>query len=146
MEPLREVGKLGRDWCPRVFAEDAGALRGDVGNRVVIARDERPCRQLIVEPSHARFGMSARDVSGFRDLSATPLPEGRKIYEMIRDRPKQFELHPPRVEAPGGRVAFSNRFVIHDSGEPHETAPDAEMTPIADLPDYALLFLLQSRY
>jgi hypothetical protein len=74
---------------------DAGALSGDVGNRVVIARDARPCRQLSVEPSHARFGMSAGDVSGLRDLSAPALPEGRKIYEMIRDRPKQFELHPP---------------------------------------------------
>jgi hypothetical protein len=93
MEPFREVGKLGGDRCPRVFAEDAGALRGDVGNRVVIARDERPFREFVIEPSHARFGMSARDVAGFRDLSAPALPEGRKIHEMIRDRPKQFELH-----------------------------------------------------
>jgi transglutaminase-like putative cysteine protease len=51
-----------------------------------------------------------------------------------------------RVEVPVGLVAFSNRFVIHDSGEPDETAPDTEMTPIADLPDDVLLFLLQSRY
>ena len=51
-----------------------------------------------------------------------------------------------RVEVPAGLVAFSNRFVIHDSGEPDETPPDAEMTPIADLPDDVLLFLLQSRY
>jgi hypothetical protein len=72
-EPLREVGKFGRDRCPRVFAEDAGALRGDVGNRVVIARDERPFRQFVVEPSHARFGMSAGDVSGLRNLSAPAL-------------------------------------------------------------------------
>jgi transglutaminase-like putative cysteine protease len=51
-----------------------------------------------------------------------------------------------RIEAPAGRVAFSNRFVIHDSGEPDVTLPDTEMTPIADLPDDILLFLLQSRY
>jgi hypothetical protein len=34
-----------------------------------------------------------------------------------------------RIEAPAGLVAFSNCFVIHDSGEPDETAPDTEMTP-----------------
>jgi hypothetical protein len=51
-----------------------------------------------------------------------------------------------RVEAPAGLVTFSNRFVIHDSGELEETAPDTGMTPIADLPDDVLLFLLQSRY
>jgi transglutaminase-like putative cysteine protease len=51
-----------------------------------------------------------------------------------------------RGEAPAGRVAFSNRFVIHDSGEPDVTPPDTEMTLIADLPDDVLLFLLQSRY
>jgi transglutaminase-like putative cysteine protease len=51
-----------------------------------------------------------------------------------------------RVEAPAGLVAFSNRFVIHDSGEPDETAPDKQMTAIDDLPDDVLLFLLQSRY
>jgi hypothetical protein len=49
-----------------------------------------------------------------------------------------------RVEAPAGRVAFSNRFVIHDSCEPDVTAPNTEMTPIADLPDDVLLFLVQA--
>ena len=51
-----------------------------------------------------------------------------------------------RVEVPAGLVTFSNRFVIHDSGEPDETPPDVAMTPIADLPDDVLLFLLSSRY
>ena len=51
-----------------------------------------------------------------------------------------------RVEVPAGLVTFSNRFVIHDSGQPEETPPDTEMTPIADLPDEVLLFLVQSRY
>jgi transglutaminase-like putative cysteine protease len=51
-----------------------------------------------------------------------------------------------RVEVPAGFVVFSNRFVIHDSGLPEETPPDVGMTPIADLPDDVLLFLLQSRY
>ena len=45
-----------------------------------------------------------------------------------------------RVGVPAGLVAFSNRFVIHDSGQPEETPPDVDMTPIADLPDDVLLF------
>jgi len=51
-----------------------------------------------------------------------------------------------RVDVPAGLVTFSNRFVIHDSGEPDETPPDTEMTPIAGLPDDVLLFLVSSRY
>jgi len=33
-----------------------------------------------------------------------------------------------RVEVPAGLVAFSNRFVIHDSGQPDETPPDMGVT------------------
>ena len=51
-----------------------------------------------------------------------------------------------RVEVPAGLVTFSNRFVIHDCGLPDATPPDVGTTPIADLPDDALLFLLSSRY
>jgi transglutaminase-like putative cysteine protease len=51
-----------------------------------------------------------------------------------------------RVEVPAGIVAFYNRFVIHDSGEPDETLPSTEMTPSAGLPDDVLLFLVSSRY
>ena len=45
-----------------------------------------------------------------------------------------------RVEVPPGLVTFSNRFVIHDSGEPDEVPRDTELTPIGGLPDEALLF------
>jgi len=51
-----------------------------------------------------------------------------------------------RVEVPAGLVTFSNRFVIHDSGEPDETPPDVRTTPIAELPDDVLVFLVSSRY
>jgi transglutaminase-like putative cysteine protease len=51
-----------------------------------------------------------------------------------------------RVDVPAGVVTFSDRFVIQDSGEPDETPPDVRTTPIADLPDDALLFLASSRY
>ena len=51
-----------------------------------------------------------------------------------------------RVVVPPGLVTFSNRFVIHDSGEPDETPPDTDLTPIVDLPDDVLLYLVSSRY
>jgi transglutaminase-like putative cysteine protease len=51
-----------------------------------------------------------------------------------------------RVEVPPGLVTFSNRFLIHDSGQLDETPPDTELTPIAGLPDETLLFLASSRY
>ena len=51
-----------------------------------------------------------------------------------------------RVEVSAGLVTFSHRFVIHDSGEPDERPPEVRTTPIADLPDDVLLFLISSRY
>jgi len=36
-----------------------------------------------------------------------------------------------RVEVPAGLVTFSNRFVIHDSGEPDETPPDVVTVMLA---------------
>ena len=64
----------------------------------------------------------------------------------MRDYLDLFGNRVTRVEVPAGLVTFSNRFVIHDSGEPDETPPDVRTTPIADLPDDALLFLVSSRY
>ena len=51
-----------------------------------------------------------------------------------------------RLDVPPGIVTFSNRFEIHDSGEPDETPCDSPVTPISQLPDEALLFLVSSRY
>jgi transglutaminase-like putative cysteine protease len=51
-----------------------------------------------------------------------------------------------RVQVPQGLVTFSNRFVIHDPGEPDQAPPDTEFTPIGRLPDDVLLFLVSSRY
>ena len=51
-----------------------------------------------------------------------------------------------RVDVPPGLVAFSNRFVIHDSGLPDETPPETPAAPIARLPDETLVFLISSRY
>jgi transglutaminase-like putative cysteine protease len=51
-----------------------------------------------------------------------------------------------RLEVPPGRVTFSNRFTIADSGDAEPTPPDSGLTPISALPDAALLYLTSSRY
>ena len=62
------------------------------------------------------------------------------------DRLDLFGNRVTRLDVPAGLVTFSNRFVIHNSGEPDETPPDVGTTPIAGLPDDVLLFLVSSRY
>ena len=49
-----------------------------------------------------------------------------------------------RVDVPPGLITFSNRFVIYDLGEPDETPPDTDLTPIALLPDEAVATSFQA--
>lgn len=51
-----------------------------------------------------------------------------------------------RIVAPQGRVRLSADAVVRDSGEADIVAPGARQTPVEDLPDETLLFLLGSRY
>ena len=51
-----------------------------------------------------------------------------------------------RILAPAGRIALSADFVIRDSGEPDEYAPDAQQIAAEDLPDDVVVYLLGSRY
>jgi transglutaminase-like putative cysteine protease len=51
-----------------------------------------------------------------------------------------------RVDAPLGVISFKNDFRIYDAGLPDEIPTDAPLTPVARLPDEALLFLIASRY
>jgi transglutaminase-like putative cysteine protease len=51
-----------------------------------------------------------------------------------------------RLEAPAGLITFENRFQIYDSGEPEVTPPSNALTPITQLPDEVLLYLVSSRY
>ena len=89
--------------------------------------------QLNVHPS--------RDADLFTpDRIASDPPLAMRVYLDL------FGNRVTRVDVPAGLVTFSNRFVIHDLGEPDETPPDVRTTPIADLPDEALLFLVSSRY
>lgn len=51
-----------------------------------------------------------------------------------------------RMLAPAGVTRISTDAVIRDSGKPDRVVPSARETPVQDLPDDALLFLLGSRY
>jgi transglutaminase-like putative cysteine protease len=51
-----------------------------------------------------------------------------------------------RLLAPAGRFTMSADFVIRDSGEVDEYAPDAEQIAVHNLPDETLVYLLGSRY
>jgi transglutaminase-like putative cysteine protease len=51
-----------------------------------------------------------------------------------------------RILAPAGRLVLGADFVIRDDGLPDLQAPDAGQTPVQDLPDEVLVFLLGSRY
>jgi transglutaminase-like putative cysteine protease len=51
-----------------------------------------------------------------------------------------------RILAPPGRFTLSADFVIRDSGLPDQVFPDAQQTPVNELPDDVIVFLLGSRY
>jgi hypothetical protein len=51
-----------------------------------------------------------------------------------------------RLLAPPGLLTISADFVVSDSGAPDETNPDARQTPVDELPDDVLVYLLGSRY
>ncbi|MEJ0061533.1 MAG: transglutaminase family protein [Terricaulis sp.] len=51
-----------------------------------------------------------------------------------------------RLILPAGATTFSSAFVIADSGEPDPVVSDAKLTPIQDLPDEVMVYLLGSRY
>jgi len=51
-----------------------------------------------------------------------------------------------RVLAPAGRLEISADFLIQDTGMPDLVVPDAAQTPVEQLPDDVLVYLLGSRY
>ncbi len=89
--------------------------------------------QLNVHPSREADLLSSDLIT-----SVPPLPM-RSYLDLFGNRVT-------RLEVPPGLVTFSDRFVIHDSGQPDETPPDKDLTPIVDLTDEVLLYLVSSRY
>jgi transglutaminase-like putative cysteine protease len=51
-----------------------------------------------------------------------------------------------RVMLPIGVTTLSSDFLIQDSGLPDPVAPEASLTPVQDLPDEVMVYLLGSRY
>jgi transglutaminase-like putative cysteine protease len=51
-----------------------------------------------------------------------------------------------RVVAPAGRMRISADALVNDCGTPELVFPNAQQTPVQELPDETLLFLLGSRY
>ena len=51
-----------------------------------------------------------------------------------------------RLVAPKGLFTLSNDALVRDSGEPDIIAPQARQTPVNELPDDTLMYLLGSRY
>ncbi len=51
-----------------------------------------------------------------------------------------------RIHAPRGALTLSSDFIVADSGLPDEVAPYAWQSPVEDLPDGVLAYLLGSRY
>ncbi|MEO5700147.1 MAG: transglutaminase family protein [Casimicrobiaceae bacterium] len=51
-----------------------------------------------------------------------------------------------RAMLPAGETSFSARAIIRDSGAPDPVRADARETPVHELPDEALMYLLGSRY
>jgi transglutaminase-like putative cysteine protease len=51
-----------------------------------------------------------------------------------------------RIVAPEGRLRLSTDAMIRDNGRPDAVNPQARQTPVEELPDETLIFLLGSRY
>jgi transglutaminase-like putative cysteine protease len=51
-----------------------------------------------------------------------------------------------RIVAPRGQLRLSTDALVKDTGQPDEVVPQAKQTPVEELPDETLLFLLGSRY
>lgn len=51
-----------------------------------------------------------------------------------------------RIVAPAGKVRISSDAIVRDSGEPDPVVRDARQTPVEELPEDTLVFLLASRF
>jgi transglutaminase-like putative cysteine protease len=51
-----------------------------------------------------------------------------------------------RVVLPAGSTTFSSSFIVKDSGNPDCVFPNAKLTPVSQLPDEVMVYLLGSRY
>jgi transglutaminase-like putative cysteine protease len=88
---------------------------------------------LNVHPSRARHLVEPDEIIAEPNIRVTSYVDG-------------FGNRCARFVAPRGRLRLSNSTLIHDSGLPDDVFVDARQTPVEDLPDRVLSFLLSSRY
>src|SRR5215470_15331305 len=50
------------------------------------------------------------------------------------------------IQSPAGRLTISSDFLVQDSGDPDDVAPNAEQLSLETLPVETLVYLLGSRY
>jgi transglutaminase-like putative cysteine protease len=87
-------------------------------------------------------------------VRARPDAEHRTVYESRWSQPELpiheyldgFENRCWRFTLPGGRTTLRYDAIVAISGEPDPVVPDAQLAPVQDLPDDALVFTLPSRY
>ena len=109
-------------------------------HRLVEAGFDQPVKCPAATPMILQLSIHpSRDTDLLTPIASDPPLPMRSYLDLFGNRVA-------RVEVPAGLVTFSDRFVIQDSGEPDEPPQEERTTPIADLPDDALLFLVSSRY
>jgi transglutaminase-like putative cysteine protease len=88
---------------------------------------------LSIHPSRAGDLQSPHRIEFSQDVQA-------------RDYLDMFGNTCTRIIAPPGLLEIKNEFLIFDCGLPDAVNPDAQQTPIGELPDDVLVYLLGSRY
>jgi transglutaminase-like putative cysteine protease len=88
---------------------------------------------LSIHPSRAKDLLTPHNVQFSQDVQA-------------RDFLDMFGNTCTRIIAPPGIIEIKNDFLIADSGLPDAVVPDAQQTPIGQLPDDVLVYLLGSRH
>ncbi len=88
---------------------------------------------LSIHPSRSKDLLSPHRIQFSQDVQA-------------RDYLDMFGNTCTRIIAPPGLIEIKNEFLISDCGLPDAVNPGAQQTPIAQLPDDVLVYLLGSRY
>lgn len=95
-----------------------------------------PTSMLLLLNVHPSRSEDLRTPDEIRTEPDTPLSS---YYDIFGNRVTRAVIAP-------GQITFSNSFVIQDSGLPDAMPDDAPLTPVSQLPDEVLLYLIASRY
>ena len=97
------------------------------------SQDTAVVLMLSIHPDREKDLLSPHQISFSRDVQT-------RSYQDI------YGNTCTRLVAPPGPLTISNSFLISDSGIPELTPPPGKITPVGDLPDEVLIYLLGSRY